>query len=102
MDSEVYFVYGGGATVQMHAGSLVRPYNLMLATLIDHDDSDVSAGPGEFPAPSGLTKDRSGMAFWLRLWSCAIRLLSIYGCHDRLRSISSCAATGSGRGLDHR
>jgi hypothetical protein len=29
VDSEVYFIYGGGATVQMHAGSLMRPYNLM-------------------------------------------------------------------------
>jgi hypothetical protein len=29
VDSEVYFIYGGGTTMQVHAGSLVRPYNLM-------------------------------------------------------------------------
>jgi hypothetical protein len=57
--------------------------------VIDHDDSDVSAGPGEFPAPSCLTNELFRMAFWL-YWNRAIRRRSISGCHDRLRSMTPC------------
>jgi hypothetical protein len=88
-DSEVYFIYSDGTAVPEHAGSLVRPYQLVLATQVNHDDSDVSACSGEFSIPSCLAQDWPGKALRWRCWSYGIKLLSVYICHERPRSVSS-------------
>jgi hypothetical protein len=31
VESEVYLIYSGGAAVQVHAGPLVRPYDVVFA-----------------------------------------------------------------------
>ena len=96
VDPEVYFVHSCRTAVQEHTGPLVRPYQLVLAALVYHDDSDMSARPREFPIPLGLTKDRAGKAF--RLW-CRIRVIRVFFihcCHEFPRPVSSCRGNWSG------
>jgi len=47
---------------------------MVVAAVIDHDDSDVSACSGEFPIPWCLAEDRAGLRFWLLCEICAFGL----------------------------
>ncbi len=40
-----------------HAVPFVGPYNLMVTTAVNHYNSNVSAGPRQFPGPSSFTED---------------------------------------------
>ena len=50
----------------------------MVTSLVDHDDGDMGACPGELPVPSRLAKDRPGPGFWL-LDVVAVGFRLIYG-----------------------
>lgn len=84
---EVNLVRRDGTAVQLRAGPFVGPYHLMVASVVDHHDSDVGAPRGEFPVPSGLAQDRVGPAFWLRGRARGGRRLA-YGCHGFPPSVS--------------
>ena len=88
VQSEVYLVHRDGTAVQDDTLPLVGPYHLMVTSLVDHDDGDMGACPGELPVPSRLAQDRPGPGFRLLDVVCAVGLRLIYGFHGRLPSVS--------------